>query len=199
MKFTVFPLVALALMAVVTFTAPAAKAADLEGSKKFIDSMAQRGINFLADPNLSVDGRKAEFDKLLQTSFDTATIGKFALGTYWKTATPAQQTEYQKLFKSMIIEVYSKRFNEYKGQKIQVTGARADGDRDVLVSSTIIPPDGGDSVPVDWRVRNNKVIDVIVAGVSMAVNQRSDFASVIQRGGGNVDVLLQHLRTNAGK
>ena len=39
-----------------------------------------------------------------------------------------------------------------------------------------------------------KILDVIVEGVSMSVTQRSDFSSVIQRGGGNVDVLLDHLR-----
>ena len=39
-----------------------------------------------------------------------------------------------------------------------------------------------------------KVIDIIVEGVSMSVTQRSDFSSVIQRGGGNVQVLIDHLR-----
>ena len=58
-------------------------------------------------------------------------------------------------------------------------------------------PSGSD-VSVDWRVRERggsmKILDVIVEGVSMSVTQRSDFSSVIQRGGGNVDVLLDHLR-----
>lgn len=195
MKFRVLALAALGLLALVSVSAPA-KAADLEAAKSFVNSMAQRGINFLADPNLSMDGRRAEFRKLLQSSFDTATIGKFALGPYWRQATPAQQTEYQKLFNNMIVDIYSKRFDEYKGQKVEVTSARADGAKDVIVSSTIVPTDGGESVPVDWRVRNNKIIDVIVAGVSMAVTQRSDFAAVIQRGGGSVDALIAELRAN---
>ncbi len=44
------------------------------------------------------------------------------------------------------------------------------------------------------ELRNNKVVDILVEGVSMALTQRSDFASVIQRGGGSVEVLLEHLR-----
>lgn len=214
MKFRTFTALTLGLLAAGFLMASPAKADDLrapqnaalrtdvatgefEGAKSFIDSMAQRGINFLADPNISQEQRKGEFRKLLQSSFDTATIGKFALGTYWRTATPAQQGEYLKLFNSMIVEVYSKRFDEYKGQKVEVRGARADN-TDVIVNSVIVPQGGGDQVSVDWRVRKKggqyKIIDVIVEGVSMAVTQRSDFASVIQRGGGSVDVLINHLR-----
>ncbi len=51
---------------------------------------------------------------------------------------------------------------------------------------------------VDWRVRQvgggYKVVDILVEGVSMALTQRSDFASVIQRGGGDIEVLLEQLR-----
>ena len=61
---------------------------------------------------------------------------------------------------------------------------------------------GGEEVQVDWRVRNKggsyKIVDVLVAGVSMSVTQRSDFASVIQRGGGNVDALIAELKNGRG-
>lgn len=171
--------------------------AALAPAKSFVDKMAQSGIGFLGNEGLTDEQRTAEFRKLLNNNFDMATIGRFALGRYWKTATPAQQTEYQKLFKNMIVEIYSRRFKEYNGQKLEITSARADGDADVIVSSSIIPPEGA-KVKVDWRVRKGgggyKIVDILVEGVSMALTQRSDFASVIQRGGGNVDVLLEHLR-----
>lgn len=164
----------------------------------FVQSMAQRGIDFLSDESLSPEARKEEFRQLLRSSYDMRTIGRFALGTYWKGASKAQQEEYQKLFEKKIVDVYSARFSEYKGQKLEVTGARAETETDSIVSSYVVPSKGGDKVQVDWRVRNkggqNKVIDVIVAGVSMAVTQRSDFASVIQRGGGDLNVLLTSLR-----
>lgn len=180
-----------------TLAVSVADDASLEGAKKFIDSMAQRGIGFLGNETLTQEQRTAEFRTLLNSSFDMATIGRFALGRYWKSATPAQQTEYQKLFKSMIVSVYSRRFSDYKGEKMDVGGAIADQNGDVLVSSSIVPPNG-QKVQVDWRVRAKgggyKVVDIIVEGVSMALTQRSDFSSVIQSGGGDVEVLLQHLR-----
>ncbi len=168
-----------------------------EGAKNFIASMGDRGINFLGNPNMSENAKKAEFRKLLNESFDMNTIGRFSLGTYWKTATPAQQAEYQKLFNAMIVKVYSKRFSEYKGQSFEVKSARKENDKDSVVTSFIVPTDGP-KVQVDWRVRSKggsyRVVDVIVEGVSMSQTQRADFASVIQRGGGKVDVLIDHLR-----
>jgi phospholipid transport system substrate-binding protein len=168
------------------------------GAEAFIDKMAQQGIGFLGDATMNDETRKAEFKKLLNTNFDMATIGRFSLGRYWTTASEKQRAEYMTLFKKMIVEVYAERFKDYNGQKLIVKGSRPEGDKDVLVSSSIQQPSGPEVV-VDWRVRKKdgqyKVVDVIVEGVSMAVTQRADFASVIQRGGGNMDILLAHLKS----
>jgi phospholipid transport system substrate-binding protein len=98
----------------------------------------------------------------------------------------------------MVVNDYTQRFGDYKGQKFQVKSARPVGNGDVLVSSEIIPTDGTEAIQVDWRVRPKsgtyKIVDVLVAGVSMSVTQRSDFSSVIQRGGGKVDVLINYLK-----
>jgi phospholipid transport system substrate-binding protein len=181
----------------IAVTAVTAQDSVAEGAKNFIASMGDRGINFLGNQTMSVEAKKAEFRNLLNESFDMSTIGRFALGTNWKAATPAQQKEYQQLFNEMIVKVYSKRFSDYKGQKFEVKSARKEGDKDFIVTSFIVPGDGP-QVQVDWRVRNKngsyRVVDIIVEGVSMSMTQRADFASVIQRGGGNVDVLLNHLR-----
>jgi phospholipid transport system substrate-binding protein len=167
-----------------------------EGAKNFIASMGDRGINFLGNTSMTEEAKKAEFRDLLNDSFDMNTIARFSLGTYWRSATPAQQKEYMKLFNDMIVKVYARRFSDYKGQKFEVRSTRAEG-KDFMVTSFIVPVDTP-PVQVDWRVRNKngafKVVDIMVEGVSMAQTQRADFASVIQRGGGNIDVLLQHLR-----
>lgn len=166
-------------------------------AQSFIQDMANRAIDFLGNDGMSADQKKTAFRKLLQDNFDMRTIGRFSLGRYWRVSTPEQRNEYQKLFEQMVIGVYSERFAEYKGQRFETRGFREDGPKDTLVNSFIVP-DQGPEIQVDWRVRNKdgiyKVVDVIVEGVSMSVTQRSDFSSVIQRGGGDVSVLLAHLR-----
>lgn len=169
-----------------------------EAAEKFVDSMASDAISFLGNPDLSEVEKKKRFRKLLTRSFDMSTIGRFALGRYWRVSSAEQRKEYQALFRDMIVEVYSRRFGEYNGQGLEVRGSRRDNEKDVTVNSFIVPNDGGQEVQVDWRVRfkdgRYRVIDVMVEGVSMALTQRSDFSSVIQRGGGEVSVLLAHLR-----
>ena len=173
-----------------------ANAGVTEGAKNFIASMGDRGINFLGNESMTQEAKTAEFRKLLNESFDMNTIGRFSLGNNWNKATTAEQQEYLKLFNNMIVKVYSKRFSDYKGQKFDVRSARPEN-KDTVVTSFIVPSDGP-QVQVDWRVRNKggsyKVVDIIVEGVSMSQTQRADFASVIQRGGGKIDTLLQHLR-----
>lgn len=167
------------------------------GAEQFIQGMATRALQFLANTGMSQDQKKASFRGLLNDSFDLDTIGRFVLGRYWKTSTEAQRQEYLQLFRRMVVDVYAKRFGDYKGQKFETRGSRADGEKDTIVTSYIMPGEGPE-VQVDWRVRYKngryQIVDVIVEGVSMSVTQRSDFAAVIQRGGGDVQVLLAHLR-----
>lgn len=168
----------------------------IQQAQDFINGLTSEGIGFLSNENLDEAARRKSFEKLLNRSFDMSTIGRFAIGRHWKTANKAQRSQYQKLFRNMVIEVYSQRFSDYQGQSIKVKSARPEGKYDILVSSMIIPK-SGEKIRLDWRVRPKKgkykVVDVVVEGVSMALTQRSDFASVIQRGGGDVNVLLAHL------
>lgn len=179
-----------------------ASAAD-QGALDFVQQTAQKGLTFLSNQNATQEQKKAEFKKLLNESFDLDTIGRFALGRYWKDATPAQQKQYLDLFRKMVIDVYTSRFSDYKGQKFDVKSSRSVSGTDTMVTSYIVPVDGGENIQVDWRVRskNNKmkIVDVYVAGVSMSVTQRSDFSAVIQSGGGSVDVLIDNLQQRTKK
>lgn len=166
-------------------------------AQKFVANMGDEAIGFLSNSSLSQSQKESEFRKLLNRNFDMGTIGRFALGKNWKNASASQKEEYQKLFREMIVRVYAGRFNDYKGEKFDVSSFKDSGSKDVIVTSYIIPHSGS-KVQIDWRVRNKsgqmKIIDVIIEGVSMSLTQRSDFSSVIQRGGGDFEVLLAHLR-----
>lgn len=183
--------------------ANAGNAPDPEASeaRAFVRSVADRGIAFLSDGALTQDEKSRQFRTLINDSFDMNTIARFALGRYWRQASAAQKKEYLELFRKMIVATYSDRFSDYSGQGFSIDGSREIGKRDILVSTSITPPqDAEDSqqISVGWRVRRQddtyQIVDVIVEGVSMSVTHRSDFAAVIQRGGGNVRVLLDHLR-----
>lgn len=174
-----------------------------QGAEAFVADMAERGLDFLGDQDLSLERKREKFATLLKDSFDMNTIGRFSLGRYWRGLSSVQRDEYMDLFREMVIDIYSSRFSDYKGEKFEVRGHRVDGPKDTMVTSYVMPSSGGAEVQVDWRVRYKdgayRVIDVVVEGVSMSVTQRSDFSAIIQRGGGSIDVLLQHLKAQQQK
>jgi phospholipid transport system substrate-binding protein len=169
-------------------------------AQDFIAQLSNEGLAFLANDKLSLAQKKARFKKLLDNKFDIKTIGQFALGVHWRNVSDNEKAEYLDLFEKMVVNVYARRFNEYQGQKFEITGASKRGKRDYSVSSRILPPQGqkGPKVSVDWRLRekngNLKVIDISVEGISMIMTQRDDFAAVMQKGKGDIAFLLAELR-----
>ena len=181
-----------------TLVVEVSKTSNTERAEKFIASLSQEGISFLQEKSISENEKREKFRVFLNQNFDLKTIARFALGRYWRSSTKEQKKEYLALFEDMVVDVYARRFGEYDGQNIEILQSRSQGKADILVSSSIIQ-NNGPKIGLDWRVRNKKdgslkIIDLIVEGVSMSLTQRSDFASVIQRGGGNVEALLKHLR-----
>lgn len=164
---------------------------------QFVQKLGDTALMSLTPKSVNRTTREKRVREILKSNFDVKTIGKFALGTHWKTASEAQRAEYMNLFEDMIVQTYTTRFEDYSGQQLKVSNSIAAGEKDFIVSSQVVQKDGP-PVNLDWRVRNTggalRIVDVVVEGVSMSVTQRSDFSAVIQRNGGDIDALLSSLR-----
>ena len=187
-----FVAVCLCAIGILLPSRPAA-AADPAAVVTSLGNEALKVLGKNVDPNLRV----ARFRQLFSADFDVPGIARFVLGRYWRVATPAQQQEFLKLFTDYIALAYSNRLAEYSGETLRVTGSRPAPDGE-LVSSQIVRANGQPPAGVEWLLTPQngayKISDVIVEGVSMAVTQRSEFASVIQRNGGQVEGLITALR-----
>lgn len=185
------------LAVALAFVAAPAGADDANpAASAFMQSLGSKAIGELTDPAVPQAERQARFRTLLDQHFDVPTIAKFTLGRYWRTATDEQRAEFSKLFEDFIVQSYSTRFAEYHGESFQVAGSSTDESGAIVVHSKIDMPSSED-VRVDWHLRaaggSFAIVDIVVEGVSMAVTQRSEFASVIQSRGG-VAGLLEALR-----
>ena len=165
-----------------------------------INNLGNRALEVLGK-NATPAQRVARFHELFREDFDVPGIARFVLGRYWKTATPEQQGEFTRLFEDYIALVYSSQLSAYSGETLKVIGSRADPEG-AVVASEIIRPSGAPPVKVEWHLTDQhgtyKIRDVAVDGISMAVTQRSEFASVIQRNGGQVQGLIAMLREKTG-
>ncbi len=177
---------------------PAAAAPDVANSNAytFMNELWSQALDLL-NKKRPVAERQARFRELFHKDFDSPGIARFVLGRYWRTATPEEQKEFLKLFDDYVVYVYTARLSDFEGEQFKITGTRTDGDA-TLVSTDVITPGAPQPLKVDWRLVNDdgayKITDVIVDGVSMLITQRSEFASVIQRHGGQVQGLLNLMR-----
>ncbi len=192
-------LIALVVFVTVLGTAGIARAAANDAAL-FIDQLGNQAIQTLRATNLTLDQREARFRGLLSQGFDLHFIGRFVLGRYWRRATPDQQSDYIALYGEYLLQTYSARLGGYTDESFTVIGARQVNDKDVVVSTRLVRPSGPE-IAADWRVRvidgQFRIIDIMVEGISMAITQRSEFASVVQRDG--IDGLLTLLRARTTK
>jgi phospholipid transport system substrate-binding protein len=189
---TVFLVVALVVLV------PARPAA-AQDPAAVITSLGNKALKVLG-PNVDPNLRVGRFRQLFRADFDVPGIARFVLGRYWRLATPSQQQEFIRLFTDYIALVYANRLAEYSGESLRVTGTSpAPGGK--LVASEIIRANGQPQARVDWLLTpldgSYKISDVIFEGVSMGATQRSEFASVIQRNGGQVQSLITALQQKA--
>lgn len=189
---------ALAAVAGLPFAGPVFAQNAVPEATAFIDSLAQRAIVGLTAKDIDTADRAARFRTLFTETFDVPTIGRFALGTPWRTASESDRAEYLKAFEDFIVATYATRFADYGGEAIRTTGSRRGDDGEVFVSSEFVRAQGA-PVRVAWRLRPTnpggwRIIDVIIEDVSMAITQRDDFSSTIQRNGGRLSALIEALR-----
>jgi phospholipid transport system substrate-binding protein len=170
--------------------APADAAA--EDAARFMNQLLNHAIDVL-NSKASLAERRERFRQIFHADFDGPGIARFVLGRYWRQASAAEQQEFLRLFEDYVVYVYSARLSDFSGETFKVRSSRTDQDADI-VSTDIFSPRATAPLKVDWRLVNDngayKIADVVVEGVSLMVTERSEFASVIERHGGQVDRLL---------
>jgi phospholipid transport system substrate-binding protein len=144
--------------------------------------------------------KTAALQRIIDTSVDVDGIARFCLGRFWHVATPAERTEYEKLFRRVLMLNVTAKLGDYKGVTFTIgrTVPRAEG---TMVATTVTRP-GQAPAEVDWLVKpvdgKDRIIDVVAEGTSLRVTQRSDYASYISRHGGSVGALIAALRHQVG-
>lgn len=166
-----------------------------KASADFIRSLADKAIHSLTDPSTERAVRIERFRKMFNDNFAVSSIGKRALGRYWRQASEAEQARYQNLFEDLMVVTYVDRFATYAGEALEILKYRAEDQAIATVFSEIQRKGGAKPIRVDWTVGANgtiyKIVDVKVEGVSMTQTLAADFASIIRQGGGIPGLLYE--------
>jgi phospholipid transport system substrate-binding protein len=128
--------------------------------------------------------------------FNFASMTALAMGQNWKNATPEQKKQLVDAFRTLLVRTYASALAAYSEQKFDFRPLRAKPtDTDVTVQVRVIQP-GAQPVPIDYSMEKTaagwKVYDVMVGGVSLVANYRTEFANVVRNSG--VDGLIRDLQ-----
>jgi phospholipid transport system substrate-binding protein len=151
----------------------------------------------------SPERRRAEFRQLFHDDFDVPTLGRFVLGRFARILTPPQQQEFLALFENYVVATYSDRLSDYVAGGVvpRVIGSRIDPDG-AIVSSQFVRgsgPANSSAIRVDWRLSREpdgayRISDIIIDGLSMAANGRSELEGVAERNGEQPVAILAVMR-----
>lgn len=127
--------------------------------------------------------------------FDFTRMTRLAVGKNWRSATPEQQQNLVREFRTLLVRTYSSALDNYRDQQIQVKPLKLESsDTQVTVKTQVLQP-GGQPVEIDYAMQKTpngwKVFDVIVAGASLVTNYRSTFDQQIADVG--IDGLIKSL------
>lgn len=162
---------------------------------QLVETLGKEAAGILSSDKIATpDKRKTALKNLIRRGFNLELTSQFVLGKHWNRTSPEQRVEFQDLFTQYLVNSYAQHLGNYRAETLTVVASHPVGKKDVLVE-TSIDGDNGATSPV-WRVRavegQYKIIDVSVDGVSLALTQRREFASVINQHG--VGGLLKLLR-----
>jgi phospholipid transport system substrate-binding protein len=143
------------------------------------------------------DERRAAVRKIAERIFDFEETAKRALGRHWQSRTPAERQEFVNLFTDLLEHSYLSKIEQYGGEKVTYLGDSVEGEQ-ATVRSKIVTPKGTD-IPLDYRMLRKDarwlVYDVVIEGVSLVGNYRTQFNKIIQTS--SWDDLVQRLRSKA--
>jgi phospholipid transport system substrate-binding protein len=171
-----------------------------DAAKAFIQSSGQQLVA-VVNGNGSTAQIAQQLQSLVNQMVAVDQVGDYVLGRYRSVATPEQHSQFLTLFHQLLANNITYQIKAYKGITFTVNGASVVGN-DTVVDTTITRP-GQAPADVGWAVDEvggtPKIVDVIVAGTSLRITTRSDYASVITDNGGQVSALLSAMQNQIAK
>ncbi len=144
-------------------------------------------IGILKDPSLkgdaSIKQRRENLRKAVSERFSFEKMSQLCLGKHWKDRTDDEKKVFIELFGRLLEETYISKIEGYTNEKVEYL-KESITDKKAQVNTRIITEKI--EIPIDYRLYQEKdgswmVYDLIIEGVSLVGNYRSQFDEILQR------------------
>ena len=163
----------------------------------FIQSTVNRASETLSK-NISKQEKINELKLIAKEAVDIRGIGSYTLGSNRKNLNDNQKKKYFDLFENYFLKSFSSRLAEYTDPKIEVQSKKILNKNYTIVNSVLASTSNRLEIKIDWRVYtknpdNPLIRDLIIEGLSLAVAQRAEFASILNSNDGDINALFNIL------
>lgn len=178
---------------------PAAQADDL-APDVLVKNVTSEVVELISKDKEIRSGNRAKLMEVVQAKvlphFNFTGMTALAMGQSWRKATPEQRKRLTGEFKTLLVRTYASALAAYSDQKFDYRPLRArPTDTDVIVNVRVLQP-GAQPVPIDYSMEKTasgwKVYDVMVGGVSLVANYRTEFNNTVRESG--IDGLIKSMQ-----
>jgi phospholipid transport system substrate-binding protein len=146
---------------------------------------------------LGFAGRVEKLTPAVAAAFDVTFMAEKSIGRSWKTLSHADKARWLALFQEFTVANYAGNLDHFSGQRFEISGEEPNQNDTTVVHTKLVDP-GSEDTELDYRLHDTpagpKVVDIYLKGtVSQLALQRSDFTSVLERGG--FEELVRTIRT----
>lgn len=150
-----------------------------------IRSLSDSVVGSLKNEKLTARQQRGEFESALKKAVDWTTVQKLVLARNFKNFSEDQRKRFVEEFQNHLVHTYWSSTDSVKLQSIEVQKDRKEDNGDWTVFTKFTVDDGTSSVIYRMRKTGEgdaaewKVIDVLVEGISLVANFRSQFNSLL--------------------
>jgi phospholipid transport system substrate-binding protein len=179
--------------------APAA-APDAGAPDILVKNVTMEVVDLIAKDKEIQAGSRAKLIELIEAKvlphFNFSAMTALAMGQSWNKTNPEQKKRLVEEFRTLLVRTYASALAAFAGQRFDFRPLRAKPtDTDVTVNVRVMQP-GAQPVAIDYSMEKTstgwKVYDVMVGGVSLVANYRTEFTNVVRESG--VDGLIKNLQ-----
>lgn len=165
------------------FLATRALATPTDDVKKTVDEV----VRIVADKETKKNEQKRRqaLKKTISLVFNYEEMAKRSLGKHWNQRTPEERKQFVVLFSTLLENSYAGKIESYNNEKIVYIKESIDGNYAEVKSKVVTAK--RDEFSLDYRLLNESgkwmVYDVVIEGVSLVSNYRSQFNRIITANG----------------
>jgi phospholipid transport system substrate-binding protein len=159
----------------------------------------EKALEALNDPSIKGEARRQKVKRIVDPYFDYQEMAKRSLGPTWAKLNAGQRQEFVQIFAQLLEASYSDKIEKYAQRvKIDYTGEILE-DGYAEVRTVVVR--ANDRIPLNYRLLNEagtwKVYDVVIEGVSLVSNYRSQFSRIIHES--SYAELVRRLKTKVSE